>query len=74
MRLQTSALQTTAPANLCGQQAHPRRVAKVSSAIQRELSQMFIYDPVSGRGRCAAAWISRLVAAHSAWGLSLEQL
>jgi hypothetical protein len=30
----------------CILQAHPRRVAKVSSQIQREISEMFIYDKV----------------------------
>ncbi|KAL6756881.1 ribosome-binding factor A domain-containing protein [Haematococcus lacustris] len=32
--------------------AHPRRVAKVSSAIQRELSQLFLYDKVLSQAIC----------------------
>jgi hypothetical protein len=32
--------------SLCLVQAHPRRVAKVASQIQREVSEMFIYDKV----------------------------
>lgn len=39
-------------------QAHPRRVAKVASQIQREVSEMFIYDKVSlgqlAAGSCAS--------------------
>lgn len=35
-------------------QAHPRRVAKVASAIQREISQMMVYDQVGGMGWCRA--------------------
>lgn len=33
-------------------QAHPRRVAKVASQIQREISEMFIYDDVMQRAIC----------------------
>ncbi|KAI8474520.1 MAG: ribosome-binding factor A-domain-containing protein [Monoraphidium minutum] len=32
--------------------AHPRRVAKVASQIQREISEMFIYDDVMQRAIC----------------------
>ncbi|KAF6264296.1 ribosome-binding factor A-domain-containing protein [Scenedesmus sp. NREL 46B-D3] len=32
--------------------AHPRRVAKVSSQIQREISEMFIYDKVVQEAIC----------------------
>jgi hypothetical protein len=41
-------------------QAHPRRVAKVSSQIQREISEMFIYDKVTAAA--AAAAVTRLKA------------
>lgn len=34
------------PYPICVVQAHPRRVAKVASQIQREVSEMFIYDKV----------------------------
>lgn len=40
-------------------QAHPRRVAKVASQIQREISEMFIYDDVRAGG-CARRPVLRL--------------
>lgn len=32
--------------------AHPRRVAKVASQIQREISELLIYDPVVQTAVC----------------------
>ncbi len=43
-------------------QAHPRRVAKVSAQIQRELSELFIYDTVSPR-----AWSHNAAKLFAAW-------
>eukprot|EP00879_Flechtneria_rotunda_P002238 GHRR01002425.1.p1 GENE.GHRR01002425.1~~GHRR01002425.1.p1 ORF type:complete len:347 (+),score=94.55 GHRR01002425.1:640-1680(+) len=43
---------TSRPGHLLVCQAHPRRVAKVSSQIQREVSEMFIYDKVVQEAIC----------------------